>query len=51
MPSQTQALLGLAVQSVEFHLIIFGLLFIAIVLLLPGGLVQAVERARKLFAG
>jgi hypothetical protein len=30
-------------------LIIFGGIFIAIVLLLPGGLVQAVERARRLF--
>jgi branched-chain amino acid transport system permease protein len=34
----------LAVRWVDFHLIIFGLLFIAIVLMLPGGLVQAVER-------
>jgi ABC-type branched-subunit amino acid transport system permease subunit len=33
---------------VDFHLLIFGALFIAIVLLLPGGLVQAVERARRL---
>lgn len=38
----------LALQWVEFHLLIFGVLFIAIVLLLPGGLVQATERARRL---
>ena len=31
----------LAVRWVDFHLLIFGALFIAIVLLLPGGLVQA----------
>ena len=41
----------LAIRWVDFHLIIFGLLFIAIVLLLPGGLVQAVERARRIFGG
>jgi branched-chain amino acid transport system permease protein len=41
----------LAVRWVDFHLIIFGGIFIAIVLLLPGGLVQAVERARRLFRG
>ena len=40
----------LAVRWVDFHLLIFGALFIAIVLLLPGGLVQAAERARRLFA-
>jgi branched-chain amino acid transport system permease protein len=40
----------LAVHWVDFHLLIFGSLFIVIVLLLPGGLVQAVERARRLFA-
>lgn len=40
----------LALQWVEFHLLIFGVLFIAIVLLLPGGLVQAAARARRLFA-
>ena len=33
---------------VDFHLLIFGALFIAIVLLLPGGLVQAGARARRL---
>ncbi|HEY2992840.1 MAG TPA: branched-chain amino acid ABC transporter permease [Methylomirabilota bacterium] len=38
----------LAVRWVDFHLLIFGALFIAIVLLLPGGLVQAAERARRL---
>lgn len=31
----------LAIRWVDFHLLIFGALFIAIVLLLPGGLVQA----------
>ncbi len=40
----------LALRWVDFHLLIFGALFIAIVLLLPGGLVQAVERARRLLA-
>jgi branched-chain amino acid transport system permease protein len=38
----------LALRWVDFHLLIFGVLFIAIVLLLPGGLVQAAERARHL---
>jgi len=40
----------LAVQWVDFHLLIFGALFIAIVLLLPGGLVQAAARGRGLLA-
>jgi branched-chain amino acid transport system permease protein len=40
----------LAVRWVDFHLLIFGVLFIAIVLLLPGGLVQAAERTRRLLA-
>ena len=40
----------LAVQWVDFHLLIFGALFIAIVLLLPGGLVQAAARGRELLA-
>jgi branched-chain amino acid transport system permease protein len=40
----------LAVQWVDFHLLIFGGLFIGIVLLLPGGLVQAVARVRRLLA-
>lgn len=40
----------LALRWVDFHLLIFGALFIAIVLLLPGGLVQAAERARRLLA-
>jgi branched-chain amino acid transport system permease protein len=39
----------LAVRWVDFHLLIFGALFIGIVLLLPGGLVQAAERARRAF--
>jgi branched-chain amino acid transport system permease protein len=34
----------LALRWVDLHLLIFGLLFIAIVLLLPGGLVEAVTR-------
>jgi len=38
----------LAVRWVDFHLLIFGALFIAIVLLLPGGLVQAAERLWRL---
>jgi ABC-type branched-subunit amino acid transport system permease subunit len=40
----------LAVRWVDFHLLIFGALFIAIVLLLPGGLVQASQRVRHVFA-
>jgi branched-chain amino acid transport system permease protein len=38
----------LAVRWVDFHLFIFGILFIAIVLLLPGGLVEAGARVRRL---
>lgn len=41
----------LALRWVDFHLLIFGALFVAIVLLLPGGLVQGVERARRWLAG
>ena len=37
----------LTVRWVDFHLLIFGVLFIAIVLLFPGGLVQATEGARR----
>jgi branched-chain amino acid transport system permease protein len=40
----------LAVRWVDFHLLIFGALFMAIVLLLPGGLVQASQRVRHVFA-
>ncbi len=38
----------LAIRWVDFHLLIFGILFIAIVLLLPGGLVEAAARVRAL---
>ena len=38
----------LAVQLVEVHLLIFGVLFLLVVLLLPGGLVEAWSRARRL---
>jgi branched-chain amino acid transport system permease protein len=38
----------LAVRWVDIHLLIFGALFIAIVLALPGGLVQAAARLRRL---
>lgn len=38
----------LAVQLVELHLLIFGSLFILVVLFLPGGLVEAWSRARSL---
>ena len=41
----------LALRWVDIHLLIFGALFVAIVLLLPGGLVQAAERARGLLGG
>jgi branched-chain amino acid transport system permease protein len=37
----------LTVRWVDFHLLIFGVLFIAIVLTFPGGLVQAIEGARR----
>ena len=36
----------LALRWVDLHLLIFGALFVGIVLLLPGGLVQAVGRVR-----
>jgi branched-chain amino acid transport system permease protein len=38
----------LAQQLVELHLIVFGVLFILVVLLLPGGLVEAWHRLRRL---
>jgi len=38
----------LAIRWVDFHLLIFGALFVAIVLLLPGGLVEAAARLRAL---
>jgi len=38
----------LAIRWVDFHLLIFGVLFVAIVLLLPGGLVEATARLRAL---
>jgi branched-chain amino acid transport system permease protein len=38
----------LAIRWVDFHLLIFGALFVAIVLLLPGGLVEGAARARAL---
>lgn len=38
----------LAIHWVDFHLLIFGALFITIVLLLPGGLVEAAARLRAL---
>jgi branched-chain amino acid transport system permease protein len=40
----------LTVRWVDFHLLIFGVLFIAIVLIFPGGLVQATEGARRWLA-
>ena len=40
----------LAVRWVEFHLIIFGVLFILVVLFLPGGLVEAWNRVRRLIS-
>jgi branched-chain amino acid transport system permease protein len=38
----------LAVRWVDLHLLIFGIAFIAIVLLLPGGIVEAAARLRRL---
>ena len=40
----------LAVRLVEFHLLIFGILFILVVLFLPGGLVEAWSRVHRLIA-
>ena len=40
----------LALRLVELHLLIFGVLFILVVLFLPGGLVEAWSRARHLLA-
>jgi branched-chain amino acid transport system permease protein len=37
----------LAVRLLEIHLLIFGCLFIVVVLLLPGGLIQAAIRLRR----
>jgi branched-chain amino acid transport system permease protein len=37
----------LAIHWVDFHLLIFGALFVAIVLVLPGGLVDLVRRLRR----
>ena len=39
----------LAVQWVEFHLIVFGVLFILVVLYSPGGLIEAWQRASRVF--
>jgi branched-chain amino acid transport system permease protein len=38
----------LAVRLVELHLLVFGVLFILVVLFLPGGLVEAWNRVRRL---
>lgn len=40
----------LALKLVEFHLTIFGILFILVVLFLPGGFVEAWKRVRKALA-
>jgi branched-chain amino acid transport system permease protein len=37
----------LAIRWVDFHLLIFGALFVAIVLLLPGGLVEVASRLAR----
>ncbi len=39
----------LAIKLVEFHLVIFGTLFILVVLFFPGGLVEAWQRVRRVF--
>lgn len=41
----------LAERWVEFHLLIFGAVFILVVLFLPGGLVEAWSRTRRLIVG
>lgn len=40
----------LALNLVEFHLIIFGVLFILVVLFMPGGFVEAWKKIQKWFA-
>ena len=40
----------LALKLVEFHLIVFGILFILVVLFLPGGFVEAWRKIQKGFA-
>ena len=40
----------LALRWVEFHLIIFGVLFMLVVLFLPGGLVEVWQRVRETFS-
>ena len=40
----------ISLNFVEMHLIVFGVLFILVVLFLPGGLVEAWEKIRKLIA-
>jgi len=37
----------LAIHWVDFHLLIFGVLFMGIVLALPGGLVDLADRVRS----
>lgn len=39
---------ALALRWVEFHLIIFGVVFICVVLFLPGGLIEGWSRVRRL---
>jgi branched-chain amino acid transport system permease protein len=41
----------LATTLVEVHLLLFGALFVAVVMLLPGGLVEAVTAVRRLLRG
>jgi branched-chain amino acid transport system permease protein len=41
----------LAQSLVELHLLVFGVLFILVVLVLPGGLVEGAARLRRLSAG
>ena len=41
----------LAVQLVDLHLLIFGVVFVLVVLFLPGGLVEAWSRVRQLITG
>jgi branched-chain amino acid transport system permease protein len=40
----------LALNLGEYHLIVFGVLFILVVLFLPGGIVEAWEKIRKFFS-
>lgn len=47
LPGVTVNLLGIELELGEVHLTVFGVLFILVVLFLPGGLVEAYDRIRR----